>query len=70
MDKSTNVSKKKCILNSAKCSKCGDILISIKQGQMIVCQCGNLSIDGGLDFRHRKYVDNMMLWEELSQFEE
>lgn len=36
--------------NRAKCKLCGDILESFHRHDYIVCKCGEISIDGGLDY--------------------
>lgn len=33
--------------NRAKCKKCGDIIESKSQNDMVSCSCGEISIDGG-----------------------
>lgn len=38
----------KIIENSAKCSKCGDVLVSENGYHLIECSCGSLAISGGL----------------------
>lgn len=41
--------------NSATCNKCGDQLVSEHRHDFVTCQCGNLSVDGGLDYLKRTY---------------
>jgi hypothetical protein len=36
--------------NRAKCKLCGDILESFHRHDLILCECGEISIDGGLDY--------------------
>lgn len=54
--------------NKAKCLKCDDVIISMHRHDYNTCSCGNLSVDGGLDYLKRNYrdVDNV---EELSEID-
>ena len=36
--------------NRAKCKLCGDILESFHRYDYVTCKCGEISIDGGLDY--------------------
>lgn len=38
--------------NRAKCKLCGDILQSYHRHDYVKCSCGEISIDGGLDYLH------------------
>lgn len=38
--------------NRAKCKLCGDILESFHRYDYVACKCGEISIDGGLDYLH------------------
>ena len=49
--------------NRAKCLKCGDIIESTDRHDFVTCSCGNLSVDGGYDYKKRSCVD-------MSQYEE
>jgi hypothetical protein len=55
-------------LNSAKCDKCGDILISNSEQDRQVCKCKNLMISGGNVelVRNALFISQMT---EMSQFE-
>lgn len=44
-------------LNSAKCLVCGDILVSRYRHDFVSCRCGNLAVDGGLDYERRVVQD-------------
>jgi hypothetical protein len=50
-------------INKAKCTKCGDILISKEVHKKETCSCGSLSIAGGNYFLERSSSD----YKELSQ---
>lgn len=41
-------SRNKVLRNSAKCLKCGDVLISLSKHSLSECSCGALAISGGL----------------------
>ena len=60
---------KKIIENSAKCLKCGDKIISKHRHDYITCSCGNVSVDGGLDYRRRVFKD-METWIDTSILED
>ncbi len=36
--------------NSAKCRLCGDVLVSEHRHDFRQCECGEIFIDGGLDY--------------------
>ena len=55
------------ILNRAKCLLCGNIVISRHRHDFVTCECGNVSVDGGLQYLRRLYVDNDS-FKELSMF--
>ena len=40
----------KIIQNAVVCTKCGDTLISSHRHDYISCSCGNITIDGGVDY--------------------
>ena len=48
---------KRIIENSAKCLKCGDKIVSKHKHDYITCSCGNVSVDGGLDYCRRVFKD-------------
>lgn len=37
----------KIVKNSARCNKCGDVLVSHFEAQKVTCKCGELNISGG-----------------------
>lgn len=52
--------------NSAKCLICNDVLESKNRWDYVVCYCGNLHIDGGLDYLKRGATSYEMV-QELSE---
>lgn len=55
----------KIISNKAKCLICGDIIESNHVHDYKTCGCGNLSVDGGLNYLKRSAKD-INKWEDLS----
>jgi len=48
--------------NAAQCLLCNDIIESKHRHDFVSCSCGNIAVDGGLDYIRRvgtlkKYVD-------------
>ena len=43
--------------NEAKCLKCGDQIFSAHRHDCKTCSCGNLSVDGGMDYIRRAIAD-------------
>lgn len=60
---------KRIIENSAKCLKCGDKIISKHRHDYITCSCGNVSVDGGLDYCRRSFKE-MDTWIDTSIWED
>ena len=60
---------KKIIENSAKCLKCGDKIVSKHRHDYVTCSCGNVSVDGGLDYCRRSFKE-MDTWIDTSIWEE
>jgi len=54
--------------NKAKCLKCGDVIESFHIHDYRKCHCGNLSVDGGLDYIRRGFL-GADTFEELSEYE-
>ena len=52
-------------LNSAKCLKCGEVLISKHRHDFVTCSCGGLSVDGGSWYAKRNFM-KIEDFEELS----
>lgn len=44
----------KIIKNSAKCNKCGEVLVSQFEAQKVKCKCGELNISGGNSYLIRE----------------
>ena len=57
------------IENSAKCLKCGDKIVSKHRHDYVTCSCGNVSVDGGLDYCRRVFKD-METWIDTSILED
>ena len=56
------------IENSAQCLKCGEKIISKDRHDYVTCSCGNISVDGGLDYCRRSFKD-MESWIDTSIWE-
>lgn len=56
------------IKNVVRCKKCGDIIESKSTHDFKICSCGNVSVDGGLEYLHRCF-QNKDDFEELSEFD-
>lgn len=52
-----------------QCKECEDIIESKHRHDFTTCQCGNLSIDGGLDYIRIIY-DKENSWIDLSEYKE
>lgn len=61
---------KTILCNKAKCLVCGDVLESTFRHDFKVCSCGNLAVDGGLDYVRRGFRDGKDSYRELSEYEE
>lgn len=48
---------RKLVANKAQCLLCGDVIESLHRHDFVKCSCGNLSVDGGLDYCRRLYTD-------------
>ncbi len=57
----TLIDNKVLIHNRAKCLICGDVLESLHVHDFKVCSCGNISVDGGLQYikRSAKILDKI-----------
>ena len=60
---------KKIKLNSAKCNKCGEVLISRFTHDFQTCSCGKVSVDGGKDYLKRSAMLKSD-YIELTEYEE
>lgn len=43
------------IYNSAKCLKCGDVLVSRYRHHFVTCTCKSISVDGGNEYARRVF---------------
>ena len=59
----------KIICNKAQCLICGDIIESKTRHDYVTCSCGNISVDGGLDYCRRSFKE-MDTWIDTSIWEE
>ena len=52
----------KVIKNSAACSLCGEVIESKYRWDFVSCSCGEIFVDGGLDYLRRgaKNFDNFI----------
>lgn len=57
------------VKNSAKCLKCGDVLVSTHRHDFVECSCGNLFIDGGLNYLRMGLRDGSDSYESLVEYE-
>lgn len=62
------MSQTKILSNEAKCGVCGEVITSTHRHDFVTCTCGNLSVDGGLDYLKR--CGNLDDYVELSTFAE
>jgi hypothetical protein len=52
--------------NRAKCLLCGEIIESKHRHHFVPCHCGNLIVDGGLDYLKRIF-NKMDSWVDMSE---
>ena len=45
------------LINSAKCLKCGDEIFSAHRHNYVECSCGNVFVDGGMEYLRHGYAD-------------
>ena len=55
------------IVNKIKCNVCGDVIESKYRHDFQTCSCGNVSVDGGLDYMRRVYKGDQDSYTELSE---
>lgn len=48
----------KIIKNVIKCKHCGDVIESTYRHDFVTCSCGCCSVDGGLDYLRRCYMNS------------
>lgn len=56
-------------VNKARCKLCGEVIESKHRHDFVTCECGNLSIDGGLDYA-RRCADSREDFEDLCEYDE
>ena len=56
--------------NAIKCNACGDVIESTYRHDFKSCFCGRVSVDGGLDYLRRGYIDSKDDYTDLSEFED
>ena len=60
--------ERKLTRNAVKCLKCNDVIESVHRHDFRYCTCGNIAVDGGLDYLRRvgsfDDVEDMSEWEE------
>lgn len=59
-------SSNRYLSNRAKCLLCGEIIESKHRHHFVPCHCGNLIVDGGLDYLKRIF-NKMDSWVDLSE---
>jgi hypothetical protein len=47
-----NTPDRRLIVNKAQCRACGDIIESKSVHDFVTCDCGAISVDGGVDYQH------------------
>lgn len=58
----------KILSNSVKCNLCQDVIFSRYTHDYVTCECGNVSVDGGMDYLKRcctikdSYEDISIVW--------
>ncbi|MDO4553915.1 MAG: hypothetical protein Q4B70_02065 [Lachnospiraceae bacterium] len=61
---------KRIIKNRIKCNHCNDIIESTYRHDYVTCSCGRCSVDGGLDYLRRGFVDSPDDYTEMSEYED
>lgn len=61
--------RKKILSNKAKCLLCNDIVESTHRHDFRSCSCGNISVDGGLDYLRRSQKKPAS-FEDMSELED
>ena len=59
---------KKIYSNKVRCLNCNEIIETTSRHEFVRCMCGNIAVDGGLDYLRR--CGNLDQYEELSEYEE
>lgn len=45
--------RRRILRNAARCNHCGDVIESTYRHDFVICSCGRVSVDGGLDYLRR-----------------
>lgn len=48
------------LLNRAKCLRCGDLIFSASVHDYRQCTCGNIFVDGGMEYIRHGFIDKSM----------
>lgn len=54
------------VRNAVRCLKCRDVIESKHRHDFVPCSCGNISVDGGLEYLRR--VGTLKDYEDLSEY--
>lgn len=60
---------KRITRNAAKCKLCGEVIESRYRNDFVTCECGNLSVDGGLDYIRRGFTNGKDSYEDLNEYD-
>ena len=61
---------KKIKRNAIRCNTCGETIESTYRHDFKYCSCGQVFVDGGLDYLRRGYTNSLDDYTELSEFED
>lgn len=63
--------RKRIIRNAIRCKHCGDIIESKRSHEFRRCKCGDVYVDGGLDYPRRGFPEHPAEnhYEELIEYE-
>jgi len=59
----------KLIRNAVQCNSCNEIIESKHRHDFVKCSCGDVAVDGGLDYKRFLWMDSAD-WTELYEYEE
>lgn len=59
---------RKLKLNRIKCNACGNIITSESVHDFKFCSCGQVAVDGGLEYARRSYTDSLDDFTDLSEY--
>ena len=58
--------REKVLINKARCKLCGDVIESKHRHDFVACKCGEIAVDGGLNYI-RRIANHLSNIEELSE---